>query len=101
MRGFEKDKWELRNYNEFKYVQHKDFPFINFDLRKIQRGFDYRPPVWKVELRKWGKEPRKTVTFNVSYKRLTRDRLPEIFEHMIRVQDAKLIIFKYLFEGRY
>jgi hypothetical protein len=46
MRGFEKDKWFLHNIrDDWKTVKHKDFAFINFDLRKIQKGFDYKPPV--------------------------------------------------------
>jgi hypothetical protein len=101
MRGFEKDEWAVVSArSDLKYVIHKKYQFIKFDLMKIQKGFNHMSPVWNVTTRKWTSEL-KTVTITVSYKKLTKDRIPEIFEKLLKMDNTKLIIFNYLFDGKY
>lgn len=101
MKGFEKDKWTIFSaVSDRKYIVHKKYQFIKFDLTKIQKGFNHNGPVWKVDMRVWTHKA-KSVTIRVSYKKLTKDRLPEIFDKLIKIDDTKHIIFNYLFEGKY
>lgn len=102
MKGFEKDKWRLHNFRDGRRIAfHKDFPFIRIDMTKIQKGFNYRAPVWKAEVNSWNLKDKKHRNINISYKKLTAYKIPEIFDKLIKLDSVKEAIFNYLFEGKY
>lgn len=102
MIGFEKDDWILHGFRDgWKTAFHRDFPFIRMDIIKIQKGFDYRAPVWRAEISSWNLKDKKHRSITVSYKKLTAYKIPEIFDKLIKVDSVKEAIFNYLFEGKY
>lgn len=96
-----KDNWEVvAPRKDFKYVQHKDYPFIKFDLMGYPGYRSGGGKPWKVEMRKWSSKV-ESLELMVHYKKLTKDKMSEIFEQLIKQDKAKAIIFEYLFEGKY
>lgn len=101
MKNFEKEYWELKIIrNDFKHVIHKKYPFIHFYIHKIQKSFGNNPVVWQINLAKW-ENKYKFNPIKIYYKKLTIDKIPEIFDKLIKFENVKAIIFEYLFKGNY
>jgi len=101
MKGFEKDNWTLHDFRDgWKTVFHRKYKFIRIDLVKIQKGFDYNDPVWRASVKSWNLRDKKHRAIHVSYKRFTKNRIPEIFEKLLKIDSVKEAIFNHLFEGK-
>lgn len=99
MQGFEEDKWKkVVTKDYWKTFTHKNFPFINLNFRKIQKGFRNSGPVWEVKIEGWTSTSKHGHIF---YGRLLSKNIPIEFEKMLQLSVVKNNIMDYLFNGKY
>jgi len=86
MTGFESDKWTIHKMrDDFKFVAHNNFPFIQFDLHRIQKRSKYPPreTTWRISGRF------KETEIIKSYKKLDKEKIPELFEELLKTDLMK------------
>lgn len=102
MTGFEKENWDFHGFKDGrKAAVHKKYTFIRIDLIQIQKSFNRRPPVWRAQIKSWNLKKTISRSILVEYKRLTKYKIPEIFDKLIKLNSIKEAIFNRLFEGKH
>ncbi len=101
MIGFETDKLELVNIrSDWKVFAHRDFPFIKIDCKKRYKTSNGQIN-WKITVYNWNIRLDSPLYTEVFYKRFTANKIEEVFDKFIKINNFKYVIFQYLFNGKY
>ena len=96
MRGFEEDDWDFtieNKYRGWKSAQHKEFLFIKIFFVKRNKPH----AKWSASLEPRGK---RKYDLDLDYKRLTANKVPEVFERFMELNSVKEAIFKSIFRNK-